>query len=201
VAQRHGSLEKLDMNLRLAQTPLPGCFLVSLPEQKDRRGSFVKLFHEASFRENGLETFFPEAYYSVSGRGVLRGLHFQLPPREHVKLVYCLEGRILDAVVDLRHGSPTYGQQATFALSGAEAAMLYIPAGLAHGFYAQSASALVLYKVSSVYSPAHDAGILWSSAGIPWPSAAPILSERDESFGPLADFDSPFHYPAEACRP
>jgi len=182
------------MNIHIIHTPLPGCFLVTLPEQKDHRGSFVKLFHEASFREKNLETSFPESYYSVSGHGVLRGLHFQLPPWEYVKLVYCLEGHILDAVVDLRHGSPTYGQCATFELKGTEAVMLYIPIGMAHGFYVKSEFALVLYKVSTSYSPAHDSGILWNSAGIPWPSATPILSPRDESFLPLADFNSPFKY-------
>jgi dTDP-4-dehydrorhamnose 3,5-epimerase len=189
------------MNMDLVKTPLPGCFLVGLPEQKDHRGSFVKLFHEASFRANNLETFFPESYYSISRRGVLRGLHFQLPPVEHVKLVYCLEGQVLDAVVDLRKGSPTYGQCATFELSGPDAAMLYVPVGMAHGFYVKSESALVLYKVSTTYSPAHDAGILWSSAGIPWPSGSPVLSGRDETFPALADFHSPFIFPAEACHP
>ena len=186
------------MNLHVTETSLPGCFLVTLPEQKDLRGRFVKLFHEASFRENRLETFFPESYYSVSHQGVLRGLHFQIPPQAHVKLVYCLEGHIMDAVVDLRRGSPTYGQFAAFELSDKDAAMLYIPIGMAHGFYVKSLSALVLYKVSTVYSPAHDSGILWNSAKIPWPSATPILSGRDESFPSLADFKSPFIFPTEA---
>src|SRR5271157_5328180 len=102
------------MDIHIIPTPLPGCFLVSLPEQKDRRGNFVKLFHEESFRKKNLETHFPELYYSISRHGVLRGLHFQMPPREHVKLVYCLEGLIFDAVVDLRLSSPAYGQCATF---------------------------------------------------------------------------------------
>lgn len=191
----------MEMKIDLVKTSLPGCFLVALPEQKDERGSFVKLFHEASFRGNNLETSFPESYYTVSGHRVLRGLHFQLPPWDHVKLVYCLEGQILDAVVDLRRGSPTYGQFATFELSGREAVMLYIPRGMAHGFYVKSESALVLYKVSTCYSPAHDSGILWSSAGIPWPSAAPILSSRDESFLTLAGFDSPFIFREEGGGP
>ena len=188
------------MNIRIIHTPLPGCFLVGLPEQRDRRGSFVKLFHEQSFREEELETHFPETYYSTSCRGVLRGLHFQLPPREHVKLVYCLDGLIFDAVVDLRRGSPTYGQFATFELSGREATMLYIPLGMAHGFYVQSDSAMVLYNVSTTYSPAHDAGILWNSAGIPWPSLSPILSARDDTFPALTDFNTPFIFQQkESC--
>jgi dTDP-4-dehydrorhamnose 3,5-epimerase len=182
------------MNICITQTPLPGCFLIGLPEQKDIRGRFVKLFHEDTFRENGLETTFPEIYFSVSRQGVLRGLHFQTPPRDHVKLVCCLDGHILDAVVDLRRGSPMYGRCVTFELSAHEAAMLYIPSGMAHGYYVKSKTAMVLYQVSTAYAPDHDKGILWCSAGIPWPSAVPVLSARDESFPALDTFDSPFKF-------
>ena len=180
------------MDIRISQTSLPGCFLINLPRQKDLRGFFVKLFHEDTFRDNNLETDFPEIYYSISSHGVLRGLHFQTPPRDHVKLIYCLEGCILDAVVDLRSGSPMYGNYAAFELTGDEAAMLYIPSGLAHGYYVKSETAMVLYQASTVYAPDNDKGILWDSAGIPWPSSAPVLSERDQSFLPLATFESPF---------
>ncbi len=182
------------MNIRINETTLPGCFLISLPEQKDKRGNFVKIFHEETFGEKGLETIFHEEYYSFSHRGVLRGLHFQVPPQEHVKLVYCIEGVIFDAVVDLRRNSPTFGKFNTFTLNGDEANLLYIPPGMAHGFLVQSQSALVLYKVSTVYSPAHDTGILWNSAGIPWPTQNPLVSVRDEAFPALACFESPFVY-------
>ena len=182
------------MDIRINQTPLPGCFLIHLPEQKDLRGRFVKLFHENTFRDNDLETAYPEVYYSLSRQGVLRGLHFQTPPADHVKLVHCLEGHILDAVVDLRRGSPMYMQHATFELAEHEAVMLYIPRGMAHGFCVESETALVLYQVSTVYSPDHDKGILWNSAGIAWPSSSPVLSERDKSFPPLTVFDSPFTF-------
>lgn len=180
------------MNIRIDETPLPGCFLISLTEQKDKRGSFVKIFHAETFGENGLETIFPEEYYSISLRGVLRGLHFQSPPQEHVKLVYCLEGVIFDAVVDIRQNSPTYGKFNTFTLNSDEAKLLYIPPGMAHGYFVQSDSALVLYKVSTIYSPAHDTGILWNSAGIPWPTPSPVVSARDEAFPALAHFESSF---------
>lgn len=182
------------MNIRINETPLPDCFLISLPEQKDKRGNFVKIFDAETFGEKGLETIFPEEYYSISRRGVLRGLHFQIPPQEHVKLVCCLEGIIFDAVVDLRRASPTFCQFNTFALKGNEANLLYIPPGMAHGFLAQSETALVLYKVSTVYSPAHDMGILWSSVGIPWPTPNPVVSARDEAFPTLLCFETPFAY-------
>jgi dTDP-4-dehydrorhamnose 3,5-epimerase len=182
------------MDIRINQTSLPGCFLINLPRQKDLRGFFVKLFHEDTFRDNNLETDFPEVYYSLSRHGVLRGLHFQTPPKDHVKLIYCLEGHILDAVVDLRRDSPMYGCYAAFELTGDEAAMLYVPQGLAHGFYVISEIAMILYQTSTAYAPDHDTGILWNSAGIPWPSSAPVLSERDQSFPPLAAFESPFKF-------
>ncbi|MDQ5984338.1 MAG: dTDP-4-dehydrorhamnose 3,5-epimerase [Syntrophus sp. SKADARSKE-3] len=182
------------MDIRITQTPLPGCFLIRLPEQKDIRGRFVKLFNEDTFRDNGLETAFPEVFFSVSRKGVLRGLHFQTPPWDHVKLVCCLDGHILDAVVDLRCGSPMYGRFATFELSANEAAMLYIPSGMAHGYYVRSETAMVFYQVSKPYAPDHDKGILWCSAGIPWPSAVPVLSARDELLPALEQFDNPFKF-------
>lgn len=180
------------MDIRINETPLLGCFLISLPVQNDKRGNFVKIFHEETFGNKGLEINFPEEYYSISHRGVLRGLHFQIPPQDHVKLVCCLEGIIFDAVVDLRRTSPTFRQFNTFTLKGDEANLLYIPQGMAHGFLVQSESALVLYKVSTVYSPAHDKGILWNSASIPWPAQNPVVSARDEAFPTLSCFESPF---------
>lgn len=158
----------------------------------DARGRFVKVFHEQMFAEKGLETKFAEEYYSISHKNVIRGMHFQLPPMDHVKMVCCVQGEVLDAVVDLRVGSPTYGQCALFELSAAKANSVYIPKGLAHGFCALSDQAIMVYKVSTVYSPAHDAGILWNSVGIPWPITEAILSPRDQSFPTLTDFKSPF---------
>lgn len=103
-----------------------------------------------------------------------------------------MEGDILDAVVDLRRKSGTYGKAFTLKLSTRAANMLYIPLGCAHGFYALSKKVVMLYKTSKVYSPGHDSGILWNSAGIKWPDKDPILSPRDASFQELRDFKSPF---------
>lgn len=161
---------------------------------QDARGKFVKIFHDQAFAAQGLETSFAEEYYSVSQKNVIRGLHFQMPPMDHVKMVYCVEGEVLDVVVDLRVGSPTYGHYALFELSAAKANSIYIPKGMAHGFCVLSEQATMVYKVGSVYSPAHDAGVRWDSAGIPWPTTEPVLSARDESFSPLDKFISPFSY-------
>ena len=129
---------------------------------------------------------------------MLRGLHFQTPPHGHAKLVLCLFGAVFDAVVDLRQGSPADGQFFTLELSAAKRNMLYVPKGLAHGFYVPSGEALMLYKTSTVHAPAHDAGIRWDSAGIPWPGSKPLVSARDAAFAPLAEFKSPFAFPPGA---
>ena len=132
----------------------------------------------------------------MSRRGVVRGLHFQGPPADHAKLVFCTQGRVQDGVIDLRVGSPTFRQHALVELSADAANMLYIPAGMAHGFCVLSESATLVYKVSSQYSPDHDAGVLWNSAGIPWAVADPVLSPRDAAFPRLDAYTSPFRYVA-----
>jgi dTDP-4-dehydrorhamnose 3,5-epimerase len=174
------------------QTNIPGCLELVLKPFKDERGTFVKTFRQDLFAEQGLTTLFAEEYYSISQHGVLRGLHFQSPPMDHIKVVYCISGAVLDAVLDLRKGSPTYGRYELFELNAEKANMLYIPAGLAHGFYVTSNHAVMLYKVTTVYSPQLDAGIRWDSAGIPWPDTHPIISARDRDLPLLADFASPF---------
>jgi dTDP-4-dehydrorhamnose 3,5-epimerase len=173
-------------------TSLPGCMLLRPPVREDERGRFVKYFHARAFAAAGLATEFREDYYSVSQQGVLRGLHFQLPPHAHDKLVVCLAGEVLDVALDLRRGSPAYGRHFATTLNGEESLALYIPAGMAHGFFVTRGPATLLYKVGTVYEPSADSGILWSSAGIDWPDPDPLLSPRDRDFPLLAEFDSPF---------
>lgn len=182
------------MELIIKQTGIPGCFELLPKILRDERGSFVKTFHKDIFEKNELKTNFAEEYYTLSHKGVLRGLHFQTPPQDHFKLVYCVHGEVLDAVVDLRKGSPTYALHETFQLSARKANMIYIPPGLAHGFYVVSETAIVAYKVTTVYSPEHDTGLLWNSANIKWSDDNPILSERDRKFIRLEDYKSPFVY-------
>ena len=182
------------MQINIKQTKIPGLFEILPHIIKDERGLFIKSFHQDIFKKNGLTADFVEEYYSFSYKEVLRGLHFQLPPMDHVKIVYCVLGKVLDAVVDLRVGSPTYGEFETFELSAEKANMIYIPKGLAHGFYVLSKSAIMVYKVTTVYSPEHDTGILWNSVPIPWPDKNPLVSKRDSEFKPFKDFKSPFTY-------
>jgi dTDP-4-dehydrorhamnose 3,5-epimerase len=122
---------------------------------------------------------------------VVRGMHFQLPPHDHEKLVYVTAGSILDVVVDLRRTSGTYGQVFSVELVEHQSS-LFIPRGFAHGFLALSPNATVVYNVATGYQPTADAGIRWDSLGFAWPVAAPIMSDRDAAFPSLAEFSSPF---------
>ena len=178
--------------IRVRQTRLYGCFEIQTKVVHDLRGRFAKIFHGDLYQRKGLRTDFLESYYTTSRHGVLRGLHFQTPPHDHAKVVHCVSGTIFDAAVDLVVGSPTYGQHTTFILSPDKANSIYLSAGLAHGFYVLSKYAVVVYYVTSLYSPHHDGGILWNSAGIRWPNNRPIISERDKSLISLKDFSSPF---------
>jgi len=185
-----------DDMFELVPTVIPGCMEIRPRIHGDARGRFVKVFHRQAFTAAGLHTDYPEEYYSVSRRGVIRGLHFQSPPMDHIKLVYCVAGEIQDVVLDLRRGSPTYGRHVPIELSAQIGNMVYIPRGLAHGFCTLSETAVMVYKVSSVYSPAHDCGVLWNSAEIPWETDHPVLSERDRAHPPFGAFQSPFSYEA-----
>ncbi len=177
----------------LKPSVIQGCFEVQPKVLDDARGRFVKVFQEQAFAELGLETVFAEEYYSTSYKNVIRGVHFQLPPADQVKMVYCVHGEIMDVVVDLRIDSPTYGQFELFELSAHKANSIYIPKGMAHGFCVRSESATMVYRTSTAYSPECDTGILWSSVSIPWPTGNPIISLRDQGFVPIGKFLSPFY--------
>ena len=185
---------------RISETGIPGCVKLQPIIRHDQRGRFVKTAHAGFFRDHGLECDFAEQYYSVSCRDVLRGLHVQVPPHAQIKLVHCAVGEIFDVVVDLRRGSPTYGEHRAFTLSAETASQVYIPAGLAHGYYATTDNATVIYSATTVYAPDCDKGIHWASVDADWPGGAPILSHRDRDLPPLAKFDSPFIYPGTHVR-
>jgi len=176
------------------KTGLPGCYKLIPEVFQDKRGIFVKTFQSNNFLKLNLETDFREEYYSVSYKRVLRGLHFQMPPYDHVKVVYCVLGEVTDAVVDLRVGSPAYGKYHLFELNDKEPVFIYIPKGMAHGFYVTSETAIMMYKVSTVYSSEHDSGIRWNSLNIPWTDMNPVISSRDSAFISFKSLESPFHY-------
>src|SRR3954452_4388502 len=168
--------------IRFTESKLAGCFVLQLPILHDGRGHFVKTIQHSLLEANGLEAEFKECFYTTSHRNVLRGLHFQLPPKDHAKLVYCTAGAIYDVTLDLRIGSPTFGKHEVYELSSNAANAVYLPRGIAHGFYVRTAPAVMVYHVTSEHDPSLDAGIHWNSFGAPWPTEDPIVSQRDGGF-------------------
>lgn len=181
-------------SIRFEDTAIPGLLKIHPWSSTDERGSFIKTFVAGEFADAGLATSFAEEYHTTSCRGVIRGLHFQTPPHDHDKIVFCTGGCVLDVVLDLRDGSPAYKRAMTFELEGPAGFGLYVPKGCAHGFCATSEWATLAYKVTSGYVQTHDAGILWSSVDVQWPTSNPIVSVRDAGFPLLSEFASPFTF-------
>jgi dTDP-4-dehydrorhamnose 3,5-epimerase len=173
---------------------------ILLPKRHaDDRGWFSEIFHEERLQEFGITCRFVQDNQSLSKRaGTLRGLHFQLPPAAQAKLVIVLRGRILDVVVDLRRGSPTFGRYVSAELSADSGLQLYVPIGFAHGFLTLEDDVVVIYKVSDYYAPARERGIHWNDPDIafPWPvkPVDVIISEKDARLPFLKEFVSPFDF-------
>jgi len=182
------------MNLKMKKKELaiPGAFEILSPFSVDQRGVFVKVLHAHSFSEAGLASSFLESYYSTSGKGVVRGMHFQIPPHDHSKLVYAVAGEVMDVLLDLRKTSKAYRNFVTLTLSRKKRNAVYIPNGVAHGFMVKSDSATLVYMTTTEYHADSDTGVLWSSFGLDWGIENPKVSDRDMGFIPLNEFDSPF---------
>ena len=179
--------------MKIQELSIKNCLLVEYDAHKDVRGIFVKIFNRDLFRGTDLENFsIEEEFFTTSHRDVIRGLHFQIPPFAHNKIVSCTQGAITDVLLDLRVSSQTYGHYCAVTLTSDRYQSLYIPIGVAHGFISRSDSSIVSYKVDKKYSPEHDAGIAWDSFFFNWGVAQPIISERDRKFPPLIEFESPF---------
>lgn len=174
------------------ETNIPGVYEIDFFHMKDDRGVFVKTFHKGSLELEGLESDFAESFYSTNNYGVIRGMHFQLPPDDHAKIVYCSSGKLLDVILDLRKDSPSYGDFTTVELSSDNFKGVYLPKGTAHGFCTLEDNTCMVYLTSTVHSPKNDGGVLFDSFGFSWPIAAPINSGRDLTFPSFKDFNSPF---------
>jgi len=185
----------------LSPLSFPGCFVIPAKIVRDERGKFFKPFVRSDYEQHHLRTDFAEEFYTHSGKGVLRGMHFQLPPFEFFKLVACHFGRIRDVIVDLRAGSPTFQRCEVITLDAEDGKTLYLPPGIAHGFLVISDFAIVAYKTTCEYAVTHDSGILWDSLSIDWGLANPIVSARDLAFPALSEFDTPFTYQSEQASP
>lgn len=162
----------------------------------DHRGFFGETYSKSRYAEMGIDLAFVQDNHSLS-RSVctLRGLHFQSPPHAQAKLVRCGRGAIFDVAVDIRRGSPTFGQWVGYELTAENGYQLYVPIGFAHGFVTLEPDSEIVYKCSDYYAPKAEGAVHWNSCGVHWPfSANPILSEKDELAPALSDFDSPFVY-------
>jgi dTDP-4-dehydrorhamnose 3,5-epimerase len=183
--------------MKLFETKLPGVKLIEPAVFGDNRGFFMESYNVEVFRRHGITHTFVQDNHSLSvDAGVLRGLHYQLNPKAQTKLVRVTAGAIYDVVVDIRKGSPTYGQWQGFILSAANKRQLLVPKGFAHGFCTLAPNTEVQYKVDEFYSPEHDRGIAWNdpALGIDWPASAPILSEKDGKHPRLAEAENNFVY-------
>ena len=184
------------MSFHFEPLVIPDVIRITPARHADPRGCFSETYRASAFEDAGIGDVFLQDNHARSVRGVLRGLHYQAPPRAQAKLVRVVHGTVFDVAVDLRVGSPTFGVWAGGALSAEDGVILYIPKGFAHGYLCVSEQADLVYKVSNEFDAALDAGIAWDDPviGIPWPLENPTLSERDRSLPGLESATSPFKY-------
>ena len=184
--------------MEVIKTKLEGVVIIEPKVFKDARGYFFESFSLREFEEKVRRINFVQDNESMSSYGVMRGLHVQRPPYTQSKLVRCVKGAVLDVAVDIRKGSPTYGQHVAVELTEENHRQLFVPRGFAHGFAVLSDTAVFQYKCDNFYAPHADGGISIKdeSLGIDWkiPTDMAILSEKDTLHSCLKDFDSPFNY-------
>ncbi len=178
------------------ETPLKGAYIIGLEKRGDDRGFFARVFCRREFEQHGLVTQFVQVNNSLSGqKGTLRGMHYQLAPRAETKVVRCIKGAFYDVILDLRPGSPTFGQSFGLELSADNRLMLYVPKGFAHGFITLTESTEAFYFVDEFYAPEMERIVRWNDPrfGIRWPAAPEVLSDKDRD---ARDFDPAYHLPA-----
>ena len=177
-------------------TDIPEVIILEPKVFGDERGYFFESFNQKEFEENIGSIDFLQDNESKSSRGVLRGLHFQKPPYTQSKLLRCIEGEVLDVVVDLRQDSPTYKASFSIVLSSEDKKQIFVPKGFAHGFLVLSETARIAYKVDQYYAPDHDSGIAWNDEeiSVDWGVCADEiqLSEKDKGLKPLTEIENPF---------
>jgi dTDP-4-dehydrorhamnose 3,5-epimerase len=188
--------------VQVHQTELPGVLIIEPARFGDARGFFSESWNRQRFAGHGIDTDFVQDNHSLSSRtGTLRGLHFQRPPHAQAKLVRCGRGRLFDVAVDIRKGSPTYGQWTGCELSFENGRQLYIPAGFLHGFVTREPDTEIIYKCSDYYAPDCDAGVRWDDPdlGIDWGlDGDPVLSDKDTKAPFLRDLPELFTWEGAA---
>lgn len=180
--------------MKIEQTPLPGLLVLTPARFGDARGWFSETWNAARLAALGIAISFVQDNHSMSAQaGTLRGLHFQSPPHAQDKLVRCSRGVIFDVAVDVRRGSPTYGQWFGVELTPENGKQFLVPKGFLHGFVTRAPDTEVQYKCSDVYAPDCDGGVRWDSVGIDWDlDGDPMLSAKDAVAQSFAEFNSPF---------
>jgi dTDP-4-dehydrorhamnose 3,5-epimerase len=170
--------------------------LIQPKRYADHRGFFAETYSLKRYSELGIYAKFVQDNHSVSKKvGTLRGLHFQAPPHAQAKLVRCGRGAIFDVAVDLREGSPTYGQWEGYELTAENGHQLFVPVGFAHGFMTLEPNSEIVYKCTDYYAPEAQGSVRWDSCGIIWPTSEDlILSEKDKVATALSDLESPFFF-------
>lgn len=180
--------------MKVQETHLSGVFVIEPKRHGDERGFFSESWSKRHMSAAGLHYDFVQDNHSLSRQaGTLRGLHYQAPPHAQAKLVRCGRGRLFDAVVDIRVGSPTYGESFGIELSDQNGLQLLVPEGFLHGFITRDPDTEVVYKVNDYYSAECDGSVRWDSCGIDWGyDGIPTLSAKDQTAPTLAEFESPF---------
>jgi dTDP-4-dehydrorhamnose 3,5-epimerase len=178
--------------MEIINTSIINSFVIRPKIFKDERGTFIKTFNKDFFVENGLVGDFKESFYSTSQKNVIRGMHFQVPPHDHIKVVYVTKGSILDVILDIRVGSPSYGKYVRQELSAENGSIVYIPKGCAHGFLSLENESCVVYLHSTQYWSEYDTGVCYDSFGLDWGIKNPIISKRDQNFIEFENLNSPF---------
>jgi len=178
------------MKIHTHKTALPDLLTIEIDYLKDKRGFFTEPWNEREFKEAGLDLKFKQEGHSRSVKNVLRGLHYQDMTAPMGKLVRCVVGSVFDVAVDLRIGSPTFGQWEGIELSAENGKLLYVPVGFAHGFLVTSDYAEIIYKMTTYYTPSSEGSIIWNDNDlkVKWPVTSPILSEKDERAPTLKDY-------------
>lgn len=177
--------------MKIKEKKLKGVFEITLEPHRDDRGFFMRVYGKKIFEEYGINRDWVQENHSRSTKkGIIRGLHFQLPPYTETKLIRTVRGAVFDVFVDLRKDSPTFGKWDSMELSEENKKCVLIPRGFAHGFCNLTDISDVLYKHDNFYSPEYESGILWSDyqLNIPWPVKKPILSRRDQEFMTFNEF-------------
>lgn len=183
--------------MNIVETKIPGLLIIEPKVFGDERGFFIETYNEPRYKEMGIDGDFIQDNLSQSKKGVLRGLHYQAPPFAQGKLVTVLKGAVLDVAVDIRFGSPTFGQYVAVELSAENKKQFWIPAGFAHGFVTLEDDTLFAYKCTNVYSPEHDRGVKWDdpAIGIEWPAVGElVISDKDKAQPLLQDIAKEFIY-------